>query len=317
MLDDVTFFENTVTFDALTPLPLQDTAITIGNFDGVHLGHQAIISKMVQDATPLHRPVLVVTFYPNPVDFFNPQRKSFYLSTPWEKQTHLCALGVHDVITFKFDRDFANLSAQTFLDALKNKLGLRELIVGHDFALGKNRAGTLPVVEEIGQQLSFTVKVIDQIRLGNEDISSTQIRNKLNEGDVAGAAQLLGRWYAVSGKVAHGSDRGARIGLPTANIIHWPKKKLPAVGVYATYTILKNKIYQGITNVGHRPTFEQQDLPNVETHLFDFNEEIYGENLEIQFVQKIRDEHKFSGVPDFLAQIARDKASARRIFNHV
>ena len=317
MLDDIHFLEDTVEFDQLTPFPLEGTAITIGNFDGVHLGHQAIIRKMVQETSADHRPVLVVTFFPNPVDFFNPHRNSFYLSTPWEKKIQLCALGVDDVITFRFNQPFANLSAQTFLAALKNKLGLQELIVGHDFALGKNRQGTLPVLKEIGQQHSFTVTVIDPIRLEEEEISSTRVRQRLTEGDVVGAARLLGRFYAVSGKVTHGSDRGARIGLPTANITHWPKKKLPAVGVYATYGILNDHTYQGITNVGHRPTFEQQEQPNVETHLFDFNRDIYGENLEIQFIEKIRDEYKFSGVADFLAQIERDKDSARRIFSHV
>ena len=316
MQEDVNFLDNIIEFGQLTPLSMQETVITIGNFDGVHLGHRAIITKMVTDASPMQKPVLVVTFYPNPVDFFNPQRKSFYLSTPWEKKAQLCALGVDDVITFKFDRNFANLSAQTFLETLKIKLGLRELIVGHDFALGKNRVGTLPVIKEIGQKLSFSVRVIDQICIGQEEISSTQVRQKLDEGDVVGAAQLLGRFYGVSGKAIHGSARGARIGLPTANITHWSKKKLPAVGVYATHTILKNHSYQGITNVGYRPTFEQQEQPNVETHLFDFNKDIYGEHIEIQFVQKIRDEQKFSGVSDFLAQIERDKESARGIFSH-
>jgi riboflavin kinase/FMN adenylyltransferase len=226
-------------------------------------------------------------------------------------------LGVDDVITFNFDQDFANLSAQTFLSALRTKLGLRELVVGHDFALGKNRQGTIPVIKEIGQQLSFFVKVIEQIRVDNEDISSTQIRQKLSSGDVAGAAKLLGHWYVVAGKVTHGSDRGSRIGLPTANITHWPKKKLPEVGVYATHSIIDGLEFQGITNVGFRPTFEEQERPNVETHLFDFNRDIYGERIEIQFVQKIREELKFSGVADFLAEIERDKAAARKIFSHV
>ena len=212
MQEDVNFLDNIIEFGQLTPLSMQETVITIGNFDGVHLGHRAIITKMVTDASPMQKPVLVVTFYPNPVDFFNPQRKSFYLSTPWEKKAQLCALGVDDVITFKFDRNFANLSAQTFLETLKIKLGLRELIVGHDFALGKNRVGTLPVIKEIGQKLSFSVRVIDQICIGQEEISSTQVRQKLDEGDVVGAAQLLGRFYGVSGKshtwfCSRGADR--------------------------------------------------------------------------------------------------------------
>ncbi len=303
-------------FDALKKAGYDKSYITIGNFDGIHLGHQALIKGMMEDAEKCESSVVVVTFYPNPADFFNPERDSFYLSTPQEKESFLLDFGVDDVITFRFDRDFANLTAQEFLIAMKEKLGLHVLMVGHDFALGKNRQGTIPVIRSIGRELGFSVELIDPVNQGEEEISSTRIRNLLDEGDVDGASQLLGRPYEVSGVVGHGSDRGAKIGLPTANINHWRKKKLPAVGVYATETIYEGELYLGITNIGYRPTFEDQEEPNIETHILDFDRNIYGEVLRLKFIEKIRDEQKFPSLDAFLEQIERDKNTARKIFQH-
>lgn len=302
-------------FSELSPLGFRDSYVTIGNFDGVHRGHQAIICKMVNTAKNQNRPILVVTFFPNPADYFNPELDAFYLSTPKEKEIQLLNLGVDRVITFRFDRDFANLPPREFLFGLKGKLGLERLVVGQDFALGKNRTGTLPVIKEIGREISFSVEIIEPVDLGGEEISSTKIRQRLAEGKVAEAAEMLGRPYAVSGEVTHGSDRGSRIGLPTANLLTWGKKKLPAVGVYATKVLHNGTSYSGITNIGFRPTFEKQTLPNLETHILAFDGNIYGEKLTLKFIAKIRDEQKFSGVDAFLAQIERDKATARRIFS--
>ncbi len=306
---------NIIEFSELPIMPYKKSCITIGNFDGVHLGHQAIILKMVDQANLRGNPLVVITFYPNPYDFFNPNIKSFYLSTLEEKTSLLLNLGVNRVLTFKFDQDFANLDPKSFLTTLKNKLALKTLVVGEDFALGKNRQGTIPVLKEIGKELSFHLKVLPSVQLGDKEISSTKVRKRLDDGDVAGAAKLLGRYYGISGIVTHGSDRGSRIGLPTANIQHWSKKKLPAIGVYATHVYLRGKQYQGITNVGYRPTFEEQSLPNVEAHIFKFDDDIYGEEMKLEFVERIREEKKFSGIDTFLAQIERDKVTAQRIFN--
>jgi riboflavin kinase/FMN adenylyltransferase len=308
--------QNTIDYFELTPLPYQKTCITIGNFDGVHLGHQAIISQMVQQANANGKPLIVITFCPNPSDFFNPHIQSFYLSTPEEKEALLLSLGVDRVLTFKFDRDFANLTPEEFLTGLKDKLALETLVVGEDFSLGKNRQGTIPVLRDIGEKLSFKLEVLPSVKLGSKDISSTKIRRLLDQGQVDEVADLLGRHYAISGVVTHGSDRGARIGLPTANITHWPKKKLPAIGVYATHVDLRGESYLGITNVGYRPTFENQEIANIETFIFDFNDDIYGEEMKVSFIAKIRDEQKFLGVEAFLAQIERDKAAAKRIFTN-
>jgi len=306
---------NIFDFFELSPLGFRDSYITIGNFDGVHRGHQAIICKMIQSAKEQNRPILIVTFFPNPADYFNPELDAFYLSTPKEKEGQLLKLGVDRVITFRFDRDFANLPPRAFLSGLKHNLGLSKLVVGQDFALGKNRAGTLPIIKEIGQEMSFSVETIEPVDLGGEEISSTKIRQRLAEGRVADAAEMLGRPYTVSGEVTHGSDRGSRIGLPTANLTPWKKKKLPAVGVYATRVLHRGIEYSGLSNIGFRPTFEKQTLPNMETHILGFDGNIYGEKLTLKFIGKIRDEQKFSGVDAFLAQIERDKDTARRIFS--
>ncbi|MDY6846793.1 MAG: bifunctional riboflavin kinase/FAD synthetase [Chloroflexota bacterium] len=314
MLKDSYDLENTIDFFKLPPLSYEKTCITIGNFDGVHLGHQAIISQMVEQANSNGKPLIVITFLPNPFDFFNPDIQSFYLSTPKEKKRRLLGLGVDQVLTFKFDRSFANLTPDEFLSGLKDKLALETLVVGEDFTLGRNRQGTIPVLRNIGERLSLKIKVLPSVKLGNRDISSTKVRKLLDQGEVGKAADLLGRYYSISGVVTHGSDRGAKIGLPTANITYPPKKKLSAIGVYATYVDLRGEKHQGITNVGYRPTFENQATVNIETFIFDFSDNIYGEKMKLSFVAKIREEQKFSGVDEFLAQIERDKARARRIF---
>lgn len=307
---------NIIDFDGLKPLPYQDSYVTIGNFDGVHLGHQAIIYQMIAKAKNHNRPVLVVTFFPNPYAFFTNLREAFYLSTPGEKEHRLLALGVDRVVTFRFNHEFANLTAEAFLSELKKKLGLRVLVVGDDFALGKNRQGNIPVLKELGRVYSFSVETISQIKTGDEDISSSEIRHRLDEGAVAQVAERLGRPYQVAGLVSHGSDRGSKIGLPTANLSYWSQKKLPAVGVYATLVDLQGQVYHGITNIGYRPTFENQDQVNIETHILDFDRDIYGEKMSLAFIQKLRDEQKFLSIEAFLAQIERDKTQARRIFQH-
>lgn len=307
---------NIIDFAGFKPLPYQDSYVTIGNFDGVHLGHQAIICQMITEANVQNRPVLVVTFFPNPYAYFTNHREAFYLSTPGEKEQRLLALGVDNVITYRFNHEFANLAAEAFLSELKKKIGLSVLVIGDDFALGKNRQGNIPVLKELGRVYSFSIETISQIKTGDEEISSTEIRHRLDEGAVAQVAERLGHPYRVAGLVTHGSDRGSKIGLPTANLSYWSQKKLPAVGVYATLVDLNGQVYQGITNIGYRPTFENQKQVNIETHILDFNRNIYGEKISLAFIQKLRDEQKFSDVEAFLTQIERDKAQARRIFQH-
>ncbi len=215
---------NLIRFDNLPVLPYDKSVVTIGNFDGVHRGHQFIINEIVQKSFSNEMPSIVITFFPNPADFFGWTQEPYYLTTPEEKTSLIKALGVSEVITFQFDREFAGLSPEDFLQALKEKLGLQLLIVGNDFALGKNRVGTIPVIEQIGREIGFSVEAQNPVELGGGEISSTRIRQALDEGDMRSAMEMLGRPYSVSGLVTSGSDRGSRIGLPTANLDHWPRK---------------------------------------------------------------------------------------------
>lgn len=313
--DDAVYMEKASEFAKLSKRPYTtNTFITIGNFDGVHLGHQALIGEVVQKARDHGSHALVVTFFPNPAEFFRPDVQAYYLTTPVEKNKVMKTIGVDEVISFHFNKQLSELTAHEFLRSLKENLNFSMLVIGDDFTLGKNRQGTIPVIKELGERLDFAVEIVSQVQLDREEISSTRIRRYLDLGDVTSAACLLGRPYEISGIVQHGSDRGARIGLPTANLDHWMKKKLPRVGVYATRVIYQKKIYIGITNIGYRPTFENQDIPNIETHLLDFCENLYGKILTLQFIQKLRDEQKFSGIEAFLAQIEKDKETARKIF---
>ncbi|MEA3327108.1 MAG: bifunctional riboflavin kinase/FAD synthetase [Chloroflexota bacterium] len=305
-----------VRFSDLKPYPFKNSFITIGNFDGVHLGHQAIIHHMLQESKPKASPIIVVTFFPNPSDYFNPNTENQYLSTPSEKSAKLLELGVDFVITFEFNREFANLSPTSFINGLMDNLGLGVLVVGPDFALGKDRHGIGSVLQAIGRDQSFSIETVQPVIVNDQDVSSTKIRYFLDEGNVVCAANLLGRNYTITGTVVHGSDRGLKLGLPTTNLLCWPRKKKPAVGVYATRVMYNGRVFQGITNVGYRPTFEVQSLPNIESHILDFDGNIYGEKLTLAFIDKIRDERKFDSVNAFLAQIDRDKAVARKIFNH-
>ncbi len=315
MLNDSVHEMNLLNFFQLDTLPYQDSCITIGNFDGVHLGHQAIIKQMLRSAAKQNRPVLVVTFFPNPSVYFQRTDDHLYLTSPLQKRDYLLSFGVDQVLTFKFDRDFAALSPQRFLTYLHQKLSFQKLVVGWDFALGKNRQGTIPVLEAIGQKIGFSVSVLSAVRNKRQVISSTLIRQLLDRGEVDAAANKLGRFYTLHGQIVHGSDRGSSIGLPTANLSHWPLKKLPAVGVYATFATVSGERRPALTNVGLRPTFETQAKPNVETHILGFDGNIYGKPMALEFVKMIRNEKKFSDVESFLKQIEMDKQTAKRIFS--
>jgi riboflavin kinase/FMN adenylyltransferase len=309
-------FSEIVRFQDLSPKPYLDSCLTIGNFDGVHLGHQAIIRRMVQDTKQSGSPLIVVTLYPNPSVFLKKRPINEYLSTPDEKEKMLRELGVDEVVTFKFDEEFANLKPEIFISGLVDNLQMRVLVVGPDFAMGKGRQGSRAFLDEAAGNLKFSIKAAQPVLFEDLDVSSTRIRRFLDEGNVKVAAKLLGRYYDITGTVVHGSDRGSRIGLPTANLSYWHEKKRPAIGVYATHVTLDEVMYQAITNVGYRPTFETQTVPNIESHILGFDGNIYGECLTLTFIDKIRDELKFDSVNAFLAQIEQDKETAREIFTY-
>jgi riboflavin kinase/FMN adenylyltransferase len=288
--------------------------LTIGVFDGVHTGHQILIRDLTAAAHQQGAPAVVLTFHPHPVETLRGPVRSFYLSTLEERAAFIEPLGVDLLITHPFIQKTAETSARDFVLELRERIGLEQLWVGADFALGHNREGTVPVLRELGKELGFEVKTVAAVESGGEVVSSSRIRSLLTEGDVAAAASLLGRNYALSGAVVSGAKRGHSIGIPTANLALDEKRAVPATGVYVTRAHLGGRAWGAVTNIGLRPTFEDgTPSPIVETHILDYDGgEFYDQTLRVEFIARLRAEQKFTGVEALVAQIHADIAAARK-----
>lgn len=300
------------------------TFLTIGNFDGLHRGHQALIAQLQRAAAEDGRPdarTAIMTFEPHPLTLFRPDTRLQLLTSPQERVELAGDLGVDIGIIHPFTHETAALSPREFMGMLVDHLGLAALVVGPDFALGRNRAGTLDVLAELGKALGYRLMVIDPVVHGGEEVRSLAVRQHLQTGDVTRAAGLLGRPYSVPGVVIPGDQRGRTIGVPTANLRTPADRMLPADGVYATWTWLgrpgHSPRYGSATNVGIRPTVDgSQRL--VETHLFDFpppgeSGDLYGREVTVQFVARLRSEQRFPNLEALVAQIRSDLAQARQI----
>ncbi len=299
-------------YTSLAPLHLRNTWVTIGVFDGVHVGHQALLRDFVAEAHQHDAQAVVVTFYPHPAEVLGSVEVPFYLTSPEEKAARIAALGVDVLVTHPFDREVAQRSAYDFMADLHAHLGLRRLWVGYDFALGRHREGDIPTLRRLGQRLGYSLHVVEAYVLDGEVVSSTRIRQALYAGDVAGAARLLGRWYDVQGEVVRGDGRGRTLGFPTANLAVWPKRLIPKAGVYACYAEVAGRVHPAVVNIGTRPTFASQAAPpRIEAHLLDFSGELYGQKLTLQFVARLRDERRFPSPEALAAQINRDIEVAR------
>jgi riboflavin kinase/FMN adenylyltransferase len=294
----------------------RDAVLTIGAFDGVHRGHQALIGAMVAHAHATGRAAVVVTFYPHPSVVLRGRRPSFYLSTPEEKAAYLAELGVDAVVTHPFSREVAAIPAAEFVARLRAHARLSELWCGSDFALGHNRQGDVDYLRAAGERLGFTVRVFEPVLIDGEVISSTRIRQTLRDGAVEQAARYLGRPFQLTGKVVEGAHRGRTLGIPTANLEVWDERAVPAVGVYACRALTALGGAQAVVNIGFRPTFEGGDAhPVVEAHLLDFAGDLYGTEVTLAFIARLRPEVKFAGVDALLAQIRRDIEAARAILD--
>ena len=286
---------------------LEQSDLTIGSFDGVHRGHQMLIKALVENSRRENRPVVVLTFYPHPSVFLRGRTPALYINTPEEKAELLGELGVDYVITQQFDRSLAEIPAGTFLDRLKARLGLKSLWIGEDFALGYKREGNRHFLEAAGLERGFSLHVVPQVILGGEVVSSTRVRESLRSGDVARTAEYLGRSFVVAGKVISGSGRGQALGIPTANLEIWEERAYPRSGVYACWAEIEGQRHMAVTNIGVRPTFEEkQEQAIVEAHLLDFNADLYGKELRLEFIGRLRDERRFSNTELLLSRIARD-----------
>jgi riboflavin kinase/FMN adenylyltransferase len=292
----------------------QPSVLTMGAFDGVHRGHQALIGQMVAEAHGTGRAAVVLTFFPHPSVVLRGRRPSFYLSSPEEKAGYLSQLGVDVAITHPFSVAVSEIRASEFVERLLTFARLSELWCGPDFALGHNREGTVEFLQAEGQRRGFRVRVMPPVLFDGEPISSTRIRQTLRDGAVDQAARYLGRPFQLAGQVVTGAQRGRKLGIPTANLAISDERATPAVGVYACRASGISWKAQAVVNIGFRPTFEGGEArPTVEAHLLDFSGDLYGQTVALEFVARLRPEVKFAGVEALLAQIQRDILEARRL----
>lgn len=297
----------------------QPTVLTIGTFDGLHRGHQTLL-KQVKEAAQQHQAwSAVMSFYPHPKTVLAPHLPANdYLTSAAERVDLFEQFGIDLLLLIPFTRGLSEISATDFMLFLKQRLNLVELWAGYDFALGKGREGNVARLTELGKELGYTVRQFDPALVDGQIVSSTRIRQLLTEGDVQVAAQLLGRYPSVTGKVGAGAKRGRSIGFPTANLMVPPERLLPANGVYATWFIRQQTghRYASVTNVGVRPSFNEQTR-TVETYIFDFDENIYEESCQVDFIDYLRPEMKFDGVEALSRQIREDAARARQIMTEM
>nr|MBN1229080.1 bifunctional riboflavin kinase/FAD synthetase [Anaerolineae bacterium] len=290
------------------------SVVTVGVFDGVHRGHQHLISGLLNHARAEGLVPVVLTFYPYPTMVLSGFNPGYYLTLPEKKAVLLRQLGVELLITHPFDTKIRQIRAVDFVDQLIQHLKLGALWVGEDFALGYNREGNVSFLREQGLKKGFDLKVVDLMDAGNERISSSRIRVALENGVVAEAARLLGRFHEVEGQVIQGQQRGRIIGFPTANIDVPVELALPSKGVYAAYVKVNGVSYQAVANIGVRPTFDgETGGVTVEAHILDFSGNIYGEMLPICFVTRLREERKFDDIASLVRQIGTDISHARQV----
>ncbi|MCX8016790.1 MAG: bifunctional riboflavin kinase/FAD synthetase [Rhodocyclaceae bacterium] len=289
--------------------------LAIGNFDGVHLGHRALIERLTALARRLGLPPAVMTFEPHPRELIAPAEAPARLTSLREKLGLLDGLGVEEVFLLHFSRKLAGLSAAAFIErVLVQGLAVRHLIIGDDFRFGQGRAGDFAMLQAAGQQHGFTVEAMETIEIDGERVSSSAVREALAAGELEHAARLLGRPYSISGRVVHGDKIGRRIGYPTANI-QLKRKRVALTGVFAaTVSGIDKRHLPGAASLGVRPTLGAGLQPVLEVHLFDFDREIYGAHVTVHLLHKLRDEAKFASLEALTAQIARDVLATQHYF---
>ena len=293
---------------------LHDARVTIGSFDGVHRGHQLIIRRLVESARGAGAPAVVITFYPHPAVVLGKKANHYYLSHPAEREEMLKELGIDEVITLAFSRELAALSPEEFLTPLKSHLGMKELWVGYDFALGRNRAGNTQRLSELGEEFGYELKLLDPFQQDDKVISSSLIRDCLANGDMEAANNMLGRTYSLTGNVVVGDGRGRQIGFPTANLSFWEEKLVPRNGIYAGWAWVEGRRYGTAINIGLRPTFGDDLLhARVEPFILDFDRDIYGEEIRVEFVKFLRPEARYDSIDRLIAQIFKDVENTREV----
>ncbi len=307
---------------SLEHVALSNAWLTMGTFDGVHRGHQEIIRKLTEGAHAENAPAVVLTFDPHPVAVLRPDKAPPILTSADERAALFGDLGVDYVVTHPFNREVAALSAQEFLSKIKKHLGFTQFWVGYDFAMGHNREGNIPRLRQLGEELGFQLDIVAPIDVGGKTISSSQIRRLIAEGEVQEVRALLGRPFRLGGPVIEGAKRGRTIGIPTANLAVDEHRAVPARGVYVCHAWVAPSPDAGtgltrvtaVTNIGLRPTFENGPVrTSIEAHLLDFNEDVYGQVIQLDFLIRLREEQKFSGIEALVNQIKQDILRAREV----
>ena len=289
--------------------------LTIGKFDGVHLGHQAVLSRLVEKANKLSLPSVVMVFEPQPEEVFTPQHAPARLSRLRDKYTDFAELGIDRLLVINFNQKLSSMTADAFVeDLLVQKLGVKFLVVGDDFKFGHKRQGNFDLLQRASARYGFDVVSTQSFKLLECRISSTEIRTALEQSDFELAEKMLGKPFVISGRVVHGDKKGRTIGFPTANVL-LKRCTSPVQGVFAVEIKIKDDRYQGVANVGTRPTVKGE-RSQLEVHIFDFKQSIYGELVEVSFVSKIREEQKFESFEALQSQIKIDAQAALQQFRN-
>lgn len=295
---------------------LRPTVLTLGVFDGLHLGHQRIMRHVVDRAKAVGAHATAITFDPHPRAVLHPESAPPLLQTLDQRLANFEVLGIEQAIVIPFNKEFASHPAEDFLrDIVHDRLHAQEVYLGKGFAFGKDRSGDIDLLRRLSVELGFHADEVDEIRLRGMRISSSKVREALAAGRVNLARRMLGRPYGVEGVIIRGDRRGHTIGFPTANLKPH-NRVIPKFGVYATATLVGGTWRRSITNIGVRPTFETTTEPSIETYLFDFDGDLYGDVLRVRFLHRIRDERKFNGIDELKAQIEKDSARALNYFRH-
>lgn len=291
------------------------TILTLGVFDGLHLGHQAIMRRVVERAKDTGAIPTAITFDPHPRAVLHPRSAPPLLQTLDQRLSNLEILGIEQSIVFPFSKEFASQPAEDFIQrTIHERLHAQEVYLGKGFAFGKDRGGNIELLKKMSGELGFIAEDVDEVQLRGQRISSSQIRKLLTHGRVNLARRMLGRPYGVEGEVVRGERRGHQIGFPTANL-NPVNRVIPKFGVYATTTLINGSWLKSITNIGVRPTFDGSNM-SIETFVFDFDGDLYGDVLRVRFLHRIRDEKKFNGIDELRSQIEADTARARNYFTH-
>lgn len=291
------------------------SSLTLGNFDGIHLGHQSLLQRTVTEAKARQIPSVVVTYFPNPAVVLGKRENFKYLSSQSIKTQLIESFQIDYLIELPFTESLSKMSAEAFLeDIIIGQLHAKYIVIGYNHFFGSNRRGDYQLLKDNANKYSYDVELQEAVSLEGEKISSSYIRKKIESGDLRTANELLGRTFFLEGRIMEGQKRGRTIQYPTANLEIPTDVILPAIGVYACYTHVQGKKFPSMVNVGLNPTFDGQTI-HIESHIFDFSGDIYGETMQIHFVEKIRDEKKFDGIDALRGQLALDEKNSREILS--